>query len=370
MRPHLTLFLGIFAVMALSNAIVPVLPFFDPGPAMQGMIYAAYFLGAFFITLPAGVYSDKYGRIPFIRLGLAISVTSGIFLTMAGGAIWIIILRFIEGTGAGLFVAAALSAVNHNPDHVRLSGWYMACLNAGLVAGLLGAGWLAATTGNPQSGILLFTLMAFLPAISSFFVDEPGEHHIAHEPDTVIDYIMDYRWLWYSSLILVGITGVLTSLCPEYSDASPDVIGFWIAGMSVATIAAVVIFSRTDLSPVPAIRWSAVLMGAAVLITFVSSSGFLIIGALAGIVMIAQMAFLSGVQEHQGIVMGLFSTTSYLGMAVLPAAAGFIAENAGFEITFMLTALAALTVAATIGFCNAKVTGPNGPEPAATGKEQ
>ena len=46
------------------------------------------------------------------------------------------------------------------------------------------------------------------------------------------------------------------------------------------------------------------------------------IGALAGIVMIAQMAFLAGIKEHQGIAMGLFSTTSYLGMAALPFIAG------------------------------------------------
>jgi MFS family permease len=64
MRTRFTLFFGVFAVMALSNAIVPVLPSFAGSSALQGAIYAAYFLGAFISTLPSGILSDRIGRIP------------------------------------------------------------------------------------------------------------------------------------------------------------------------------------------------------------------------------------------------------------------------------------------------------------------
>ena len=131
MRPYLALFLGIFSVMALSNAIVPVLPAYTSDSSLHGLIYAGYFLGAFFMTLPAGILSDRYGRIPFIRLGLAMSVTSGLILAMTMDPAVVIAARLFEGFGAGLFVAAAMSAVNADPDHVRLSGWLMASLNAG-----------------------------------------------------------------------------------------------------------------------------------------------------------------------------------------------------------------------------------------------
>ena len=351
MRLHITLFLGIFSVMALSNAIVPVLPSYDPGSGMQGAIFAAYFLGGFVITLPAGVLSDRWGRIPFIRLGLAITVTSGIFLAMSSSAVLVILLRFMEGLGAGLFVAATMSAVNRDPDHVHLSGWLMASLNLGLVFGLLLSGWLAGILKDRASGILLFTAITVVPAVCSFVVRETPSPSAGHEPGFVVAYIVQYRWLWYSSLVLVGVTGVLTSLYPEFSDASPDILGLWIAGMSSATIAAVIIYSRIKTDPVATIRWSAVLMGAGVFLTFYSAAGFLLIGALAGVVMIAQMAFLAGTREHQGIVMGLFSTTSYLGMALLPFVAGLVAEGSGFLFTFALTALCAVSVAGTIGRC-------------------
>ena len=47
--------------MALSNAVVPVLPDFAEGAALQGVVYSAYFLGAFLTVLPAGIASDRIG---------------------------------------------------------------------------------------------------------------------------------------------------------------------------------------------------------------------------------------------------------------------------------------------------------------------
>jgi MFS family permease len=335
--------------MGLSNAIVPVLPSYGTSSSMQGMIYAAYFLGGFLITLPAGMLSDRYGRIPIIRLGLAIAVTSGLFLMAISGPVPILAARFMEGIGTGLFVAAAMSAVNSEADHLHLSGWFMASLNAGLVCGLLLSGWLALALEAPAAGILFFALLAAIPAANSFFVVEPPATHTPVINTTVLRFIADYRWLWYSSIILIGITGVVTSLYPKFSGASPTTLGLWMAGMSIATIAAVLICSRTDLLPIPTIRLSAILIAAGVMVSYWSAAGFLVLGALAGVVMIAQMAFLAGVHEHQGVVMGLFSTTSYLGMALLPVATGFIAEDTGFFAAFMFTAVSAITVAVMTG---------------------
>jgi fucose permease len=47
--------------------------------------------------------------------------------------------------------------------------------------------------------------------------------------------------------------------------------------------------------------------------------------------------------------MGLFSTTSYLGMAILPFIAGILADRAGFFGAFTLTAFFAILVTLTIG---------------------
>ena len=370
LRTKLTLFFGIFSLMALSNAIVPVLASYGSASSMHGMIYAAYFLGAFVTTLPAGIFSDRLGRIPLIRCGLVITVVSGLFLAVNHDPFLVVAARFVEGIGAGFFVAATMSYVNSDPDHLRMSGWLMASMNAGFVAGLLVTGWLAIILSLPASGLLLFSSLSIIPAIAAFFIHEPEIPATAYMVGTVGLFIREFGWLWYSVLILIGITGVVTSVYPNYSGAPSDVLGLWIAGMSIATIAAVLIYSRTSSPPVLTIRRAAILMGIAAIITYYSAAGFLLIGALAGVVMIAQMAFLARVPRYQGVLMGLFSTTSYLGMALLPVIAGFIAGSMGFFVTFMGLAVAAVTVAATIGFCSCTQTNPGEPGQVAPGNEQ
>ncbi|MFA7073463.1 MAG: MFS transporter, partial [Methanoculleus sp.] len=80
MSRNLPILLGVFVVMALSNAVVPVLPAFAGGAAMQGAVYAAYFFGAFVTVLPAGMASDRIGRVPLIRAGLLLTLASGILI--------------------------------------------------------------------------------------------------------------------------------------------------------------------------------------------------------------------------------------------------------------------------------------------------
>ena len=351
MKNAFTLFSGIFIVMALSNAIVPVLPAYAGSSSMQGAIYAAYFLGAFLSTLPAGMLSDRFGRVPLIRSGLIITVTSGLLLTLISAPYPVLAARFIEGLGGGCFVAAAMSSVNSRPDHEKMSGFFMALLNTGLVTGLVLAGWLASQSGDPAAGILLFALLALIPACTSFFMQDTGQQAGSFNPAVFLSFIRDYRWLWFSSVVLIGITGVVSSLYPQFSGASSESLGYWIAGMSVATIGAVLAASRASLPPLPAIRWSAVLMAVGVIFAFFSPWGFVVLGLMAGIVMIAQMAVLAAVREHQGVVMGLFSTTSYLGMTILPFIAGLFADLTGFFWAFCITASFAILVSVTVDRC-------------------
>lgn len=349
MRSHITLFSGVFSIMALSNAIVPVLPAFASESSWSGAIYGAYFLGACISTLPAGFLGDRYGRLSLMKIGLVVTVLTAAILCMTTAAVPALVARFLEGIGAGLFVAPALSMVNAEENHERLSGYFMALMNAGLVLGLIIAGELAKIFNDPAAGILFFTALTVIPAVSGLLAREP--HAPAPVPATgrdlgaVLALVREYRGIWYSTAVLIGITGVVTSLYPKFSGASSEILGLWIAGMSVATILAVLVISRFPFDEILAIRLSAILMVAGVMVSFFSPAGFLVLGFLAGVVMIAQMAFLARVREHQGIAMGLFSTMSYLGMALLPFIAGLVADWAGFFVAFCVMAVVAGTVA-------------------------
>jgi MFS family permease len=356
MRDRLPLYLGIFGVMALSNAIVPVLPAFAEGPALQSFVYSAYFLGAFATVIPAGILSDRIGRIPVIRAGLAITVASGVLLLALRHPILVLAGRGIEGVGAGLFVAAGMSWVNTRPDHERTSGDFMASLNLGLVTGLLASGWLAEASGSERAGILAFTLLCLLPAALVFLVRESPARPLAG--GTWDGIPRGHLPLYLSAVVLVGVTGAVTALYPEFTGQSPSGLGAAIAIMYIATVAGVFVASRLHLPPVPTIRAAAVLMAGSLLLLPFTPAGFALIGAIAGVVMIAQMAYLAGTDLPQGAVMGAYNAASYAGMTLLPFLAGIIAEKAGFFPAFLVLALLALSMAAVIGKCSCR--GPGG----------
>ena len=362
MRTRFPLFLGIFIIMALSNAIVPDLASFGDSTIAQGTIYSAYFLGAFLLVLPSGLLSDRIGELPLVKTGLWITVLSGVLLFSSTSILWIVLFRFIEGIGAGLFVPAALSLINARPDHETSSGYFMALLNIGLVAGLIGSGWLGEATGVQAAGIAVFTLIGVIPAVAGMFM-QSGAGERGRSPDEsvratgqrLLHVTREYFWLWISTIVLLGITGALTALYPEFSDLSPGVLGLTIAAMSTATAIAVIIVAHAHLPPIPTIKGASLAMAAAVLCVFVSPVFFILVGAIAGVVMIAQLAYLAESETRQGVVMGLFNAASYGGMTFLPFLAGFIAEITTFFIAFCILALCAVGVAFTIGRCRCRL---------------
>lgn len=233
----------------------------------------------------------------------------------------------------------------------------MALLNAGLVIGLVFSGWLADQISAHSAGILVFAGLSLIPACASFFIHEKSALTSPRNHNALVSLMKEYRWLWYSAVILIGITGVVTSLYPKFSGYTPESVGIWLSLMSIATIAGVLVASRLSLPPVLTIRWSATLMVISVMVSYFSPLGFVMVGIIAGFVMIAQMSFLAQVKDYQGVAMGLFSTTSYLGMAALPFVAGLIADSTGFFYAFCATALCAGTVFFTIGQCDCRLQG-------------
>jgi len=357
MKTKLTVFLGVFTVMALSNAIVPVLPYFaDEMPAIQGIIFSAYFLGAFLTVLPAGMLSDKIGKMPLIRAGLLLTVISGILMLMFENPFLITGARLTEGIAAGLFVSCAMSWVNEQADHKKLSGYYFASLNLGLVLGLLASGLLNPLLGAP-GGILFFTLLSIPPALLSITASAPaGMNEKGGNPKEVV---LDFKWLFISIIILTGATGVVTSLYPDFTDGEPLILSLQIGAMNAATIFASLIAPRLNLRPVPSIKAGAVLMAVSVFLSYVVSfSGtiavfiiFAFIGAIAGFIMIAQMDFLAGTGYRQGTVMGLFNASGYAGMTFLPFFAGIIAQFSGYLPAFLAVSVVSFIISLFIDRC-------------------
>jgi len=348
MKQRLPLLLGVFAVMALSNAVVPVLPSLADGTALQGAIYSAYFLGAMLTVVPAGLLSDHIGRVPLLRAGLALTFGSGALMLVISDPAALLAIRAVEGIAAGLFVPSAMSWINLQPDHEQMSGNFIAALNVGLVFGLVAAGWLTATAGV-LGGVMAFTAVTAVPLLMSAFVGEAVSPE--RERTDLLGVGRDFFWLYISAIVLVGATGAVTAIYPNFTGEPAATLGLQLGMMNVATIVTSLAASRVHLAPIPTIRVSAVLMAASVALSFFTPAAFILIGGVAGVVMIAQINYLATNPGRQGAIMGLFNASSYAGMTLLPFVAGVVAEAEGFSAAFAITAILAAVMAVTIGRC-------------------
>lgn len=360
-----TIFSGIFLIMALSNAIVPVLPGIGGDLQMQTYLFSAYFLGAMIMTLPGGIISDRVGQGPVLASSLLITFLSGILLFILHDPGILVLVRVGEGVGAGLFVSAALSWINYQRDHLHLAGIFMALLNGGLLCGLIAGGWIDLADEIVTEGVLLFTLL-FIPVLSILPLILPRRGVRTREatigpPVSLATLIADAggmvirEWpLWYSVIILLGMTGFVQAIYPEISSLPPARVSMILAGMNLATIISTLLAPRIRTEPVLLIRMSAVLMAGFVLIFPTFWVAVVLIGFVAGVIIISQIHYLSVAEEHQGIAMGLFSTAQYAGMTIIPGIGGGVATAWSVMHSSVIIVILALISVITIGWCRCR----------------
>ncbi len=364
MKTRLACCAAVFVLMALSNAVVPVLDTFAEDATLQGLIFSGYFFGAMLTVLPAGLASERYGRLLLMRLGIAGTCAAGVAIALLPSAPVVAVARIAEGVATGLFVSASLAYVNSRQDHGRLSGLYMASLNGGLLIGLIATGALVQVSGLRTAGVIVFTALAvgsFALVRGRDAVDGTGTvNPLPH----LVPVLRRYRWLFYATVVIFGAGGAVTGVYPGFSSADPGLLGVQIALQNIATIVAILVVSRVAADPVRTIRVSALVMAAAVGSSFFSPFGFAAIGVAGGAVQIAQLSFLAKTGEPQGVVIGVFNTASYAGMAVLPVVAAIVVRSFGYAVAFGLIVLVSLSVALTIERCT-KCAVPTGTVPAA-----
>ncbi len=337
---RMSLFLGAFAAMALSNAVVPVLNSIAPDPGMQGAVYSAYFLGAFLMVFPAGMLSDRFGRTPLVRIGLFGTLVSAVVL-------WIsypdpaaaVALRFAEGLFTGMFVSAAMAFVNSAADHRRLAGGFVALMNVGMVAGLVVSGWLASV--QAYAGVLVFGILTGAAGLLSLGLadDAPAQENVLPFA-AVKDIAVYHKWLWAALFVSCGTTGVVISAYPELSGASADVNGVVTALMSVAT--AVFVYATSRMRPADShsvMQVAGILLAVSVPVVLVNPVGMIFVGAVFGVITAAVLNYLAETKKPQGVMNGMFNMTQYAGMAALPFAAGLLVLPAGYAVVFLIVAV-------------------------------
>jgi len=345
--------------MALSNAIVPVLPHLAEDLSFQTLIFSAYFFGAMISTLPGGIASDRYGQPLIIRLSLWLTLISGVLMLTLTDPVDLLIWRFIEGIGAGMFISSALSWIGYQKNNLKNTGFFMAALNSGLLCGLIGAGLLMQWTWVVLQGVMVFTLLCGLLCIFELFIRLPrfGSQERIHTglliQETGSQIVRQYP-LWISVIILLGSTGYVQAVFPELSGSSAYEVSTVLAAMNFATIIASLLTPYLKIEPVFLIRVSALMIVPLLFLFLFTPIIVFIMGGIAGLVMVSQIGYLALAEKRQGIAMGLHSTASYAGMTLLPAIGGYLITIFSFEYASLTIAIGAIGTAIIIGRCSCK----------------
>lgn len=358
-RPYF-LFASVFTIMALSNAIVPVLPDLATDDlSLQTLIFSAYFFGAMITTLPGGIVSDRIGQPVLIKAALIITLISGLLISGYHTPNSMLLWRLIEGIGAGIFISSGLSWIGYQKDSLKNTGFFMASLNMGLLFGLIGSGWLTKVTGEILFGVWIFTAITILLLAVAYVSPLPRVGTVQDTPSFSLlsetrDQILRQAPLWFSVIILLGSTGYVQAVFPELSNYPAHEISVVLAAMNFATIITSLATPYLKIEPVMLIRISAVMIIPLLFVFIIVPASVLVIGAVAGLIMVSQVGYLAMAEEKRGIAMGLYSTFSYAGMTLIPAIGGVVIPLFSFEAASLLIATGAVLTAVIIGRCRCK----------------
>ncbi|HOW14653.1 MFS transporter [Methanosarcina sp.] len=353
------IYVAVFAIMGLSNAVIPILPELAAhyhstyGEFASSLLFSGYFLGALATMLPFGILSDRLGNLRLIGLGVTFTVISGLIIFFSGN-LWILIIsRFIEGAACGAFFPAAYSTLSRCKDPGRCLGEFTFFTNAALGAGALFSGILADIF--LKGAVLIFTFTALLSGIPLLYRlrelinPKKGENndlgpdslktHFKHSFREVAGLISRRNLeIWLSSFLLNGAVGVLIAYYPDYSLGilSKVQLGSAIASLYVCAMITSLLIGHFSVNEKTVIRIG---LGFSVLGAFFAVKypflGFSSLGGGSGIAMVGFALAVAGMDADRGLSMGLFNTTIYAGLSLLPIAAGLLAEVLSLEKLFL-----------------------------------
>ncbi|MBP2029586.1 MFS family permease [Methanohalophilus levihalophilus] len=368
-RDRLLIYLSIFVIMGLSDAVIPVLPEFadlsqhNSGAFVSTLLFSAYFFGALITMLPFGILSERLGHKKLLLVSMVLTVTSGFLLFLADNIVLLIFARLLEGTACGAFFPSAFAVLATYKKRKQYIGEFYFLLNAGLASGVIIAGTLASI--NFKYGIAFFTILSIIPfgvAALNFY---KGDQMAASIKKDIRVELRDkvhssfnlmirgpFIYIWIANFALLGANGVLLALYPEYSMhfLSKNDLGFAIGVTYVATMISSIVSPYLPLKNLDLVRIGLIVAAIGTFLAIsMPFSGFILLGLGSGFAMVGLPTILSYLSNERGIIMGVYSTCSYAGLAIVPVIAGLFIVYPGFEFVFTVTALILFATIAVTG---------------------
>ena len=347
-RIRACLYLSVFVIMGLSDAVVPILPELSDEIFVQSMIFSAYFAGALVSMIPFGMLADRYGNARFILLSTVLTITSGLLIFVSTSPHVLVSARFVEGCACGAFFPAAFSMLAKFENRRQCLGEFTFLINVGLALGVVAAAEL--THYHLKCGILTFVLLTIPALVLAISLKqdstEPDTPHAPQRISGIFVILSDARYLqiWVIAFVLFGMTGVLVAYFPSFTDLTPSSMGLALSGVYFGAMVTSLIGGRARTTERWLIRAGALITGIGIVTTVYHPIGLTIMGAGSGFAMVGLVAGVPSLGSDHGMVMGVFNTCNYAGFAALPVFAAGILWYVDYATLFGIAGVAVGTL--------------------------
>ncbi len=356
--------LSIFSSMLGVGIISPLLPLYAENLGATGIwlgvIFASFFVTrALFMPL-IGKLSDRWGRKPFVSLGLLVYSVISLGYIWAGSVSQLTLVRLIQGTAAGMVIPISLAYIGDispRGEEGRWMGYFNAAFFTGFGLGPLMGGALSDHFGMHTAFSVMggLNFLAFLT--TSLFLPETERREEGSSSSFRGILQSDlFKGLFSFRLSYALGRGIFTVFLPIFASIylglSPTAIGLLIA-INILLMSTLQVCSGRMADRLN--RKAMVILGGFVSLAYLALIplaqdfwkllGLCILGGLGGVISLPAASALvveEGRKFGMGASMGAFAMAFSIGMAAGPIISGGIVDLTSVQSAFYFAAAAGL----------------------------
>ena len=367
-------------ILALGAGVaLPALPAlaqsFDVSFGVASGVVTAYLLGNLFGTIPSGWLIDRFGRRSVLIAGPLLTAASALLVAVAPSFTELLVLRFLNGFAAQMWLMARLAAISHGAaadQRGRQVSWMFGMDTTGKLSGPILGGFIAHGWGTIAPFIVygVLALLALIPT-AMFAKDSPRRDRSAQAKASAVTAAISLRQIvmprlvFFAVALFAGLTrgplqADLLHLYAAFAyNLGPIEIGYLATGAAILSLPIGFTagwmmdrFGRKR-TMVPGFTGMAIAMIALAVSAFVplSLAWYVVLFFLA----VAMQSLTGGsIQtvgadvappEARGRFLGLWRFTGQGGAAVGPIVFALLADQLNYGSSFLFTATAAAVVA-------------------------
>jgi len=351
----------------------PILPLYaaahDATPTGVGLIIGAHMAVAAIGSVPLGRASDRWGRRPLLLGRMAVSAVTSLMLLLAEGEIALTAIYGLAGLGIAAFTPSALSLVADTAAAGRAGhayAWYSTAHYGAIAVGPFLGGLAAQWWGYRPAFLASAVAIGIALAVGVAIPVRPVAH-VSHQSGATFADVSGNTAVWagwiasLSGLLIQGVVFTFSPLLASGRGSTPGAIGlvFLVLGLAntLARVPAGWLIDRTGRCAPYAIGGLLVGSLATALLPHAEAPAPLLtlaaaFGGVSGLAFVAISTALaaSATPATRGLVMGGYSTSLYLGLALGSFALGPVITHRGYVVGFVAGGVAGMlgTIVAAI----------------------